>query len=102
MQIINTKYNVRAHALGGQIMTEINYSQLLREVVTDYLERRLSRVQYLAQRRGILDRIDHEFNGEDEPNGWPEPDITQPVDSGTSQTNTLPNATDDGSEEHFD
>lgn len=65
-------------------MTEINYSTLLREVVADYFEQRLSRVEYLAQRRGILDRIDHEFNGEDYSNGWPEPDITQPVEHGTS------------------
>lgn len=65
-------------------MTEINYSTLLREVVADYFERRLTRVEYLAQRRGILDRIDHEFNGEDRSNGWPEPDITQPVEHGAS------------------
>lgn len=65
-------------------MTEINYSTLLREVVADYFEQRLTRVEYLAQRRGILDRIDHEFNGEDHSNGWPEPDITQPVEHGAS------------------
>lgn len=65
-------------------MTEINYSTLLRELVSDYFEQRLSRVEYLAQRRRILDRIDREFNGEEYSNGWPEPDITQPVEHGIS------------------
>lgn len=59
-------------------MTQINYSLLIREIVTDYLEERISRVEYLAQRRSLLDRIDHEFNGEDVSSGWPEPEITQP------------------------
>lgn len=58
-------------------MTEINYSSLLREIVVDYFEHRISRVEYLAQRRGVLDRVDHEFNGEDETTYWPQPDITE-------------------------
>ncbi len=58
-------------------MTEINYSSLLREIVVDYFEQRLTRVEYLAQRRGLLDRIDHEFNGEDDSTTWPESDITE-------------------------
>lgn len=72
----------------SKIMTEINYSLLLREIVADYLEERISRVQYLAQRKSLLDRIDHEFNGEDDTSGWPEPDITQPVDNGVSPDTT--------------
>ena len=77
-------------------MTEINYSTLLREVVADYFEHRLSRVEYLAQRRGILDRIDHEFNGDSQSNGWPEPDITQPVDHDTSPISKQPSNADLG------
>ncbi len=60
-------------------MSEINYSTLLRELVMDYFERRLSRVEYLAQRRSLLDRVDHEFNGPSEESSWPEPDDTQPA-----------------------
>lgn len=61
-------------------MTEINYSAMLRELVDEYFEHRLTRVEYLAQRRGLLDRIDHEFNGDDITSGWPESDTTQPQD----------------------
>lgn len=70
-------------------MTEINYSLLLREIVDDYFEHRLSRVEYVAQRRGILDRIDHEFNGVEDTSGWPEPDLTQPADDCNSQVDTI-------------
>lgn len=71
-------------------MTEINYSSLLREIVADYFDHRLTRVEYLAQRRGVLDRIDYEFNGETDKTQWPEPDvtendITQPNSQGYSQ-----------------
>lgn len=76
-------------------MTDINFSLLLRELVADYLEQRISRVEYLAQRRGILDRIDHEFNGEDDTSGWPEPDITQPVNTTASQASATLPADDD-------
>lgn len=76
-------------------MTDINFSLLLRELVADYLEQRISRVEYLAQRRGILDRIDHEFNGEDDTSGWPEPDITQPVNTTTSPASVTRPADDD-------
>lgn len=72
-------------------MAEINYSSMLRELVDSYFEDRLSRVEYLAQRRTLLDRIDREFNGDDETNGWPESDTTQPQDPtnpGPTQTNT--------------
>lgn len=62
-------------------MTEINYSLLLRKVVADYLEERISRVEYLAQRHSVLDRIDHEFNGEEDPSGSPELDATEPTDT---------------------
>lgn len=48
-----------------RFMSEINYSQLLRQIVIDYLEHRTSRVEYAAQRRDLLDRIDREFNGDD-------------------------------------
>lgn len=59
-------------------MTHINYSSLLREIAVDYFEHRLTRVEYLTQRKGVLDRIDHEFNGkEDDSTTWPESDITE-------------------------
>lgn len=71
-------------------MSEINYSNLLRQMVTDYLEHRMSRVEYLAQRRGLLDRIDREFNGDDQSSGWPTSDtVTQPADGGSSPDITL-------------
>lgn len=62
-------------------MTEINYSLLLRQIVGEYLEQRISRVEYLSQRRGVLDRIDHELNGNDDEDadGWLESDTTQPA-----------------------
>lgn len=61
-------------------MTEINYSTLLREVVADYFEQRLTRTEYVALRHQILNRIDREFNGEDENDGEEESDITQPFE----------------------
>jgi hypothetical protein len=70
-------------------MTEINYSMLLREIIVDYFDQRISRVEYLAERRSILDRVDHEFNGAKDTSGWPEPDVTQPADCCISQINTL-------------
>lgn len=36
----------------------------MRQIVTDYLAHRISRVEYVAQRRVLLDRIDREFNGD--------------------------------------
>lgn len=72
------------------IMSEINYSTLLRQMVTDYLEQRMSRVEYLAQRRGLLDRIDREFNGDEQASGWSTSDtVSQPVDGGPSPDITL-------------
>jgi hypothetical protein len=71
-------------------MSEINYSNLLRQIVTDYLEHRMSRVEYLAQRRGLLDRIDREFNGDDQSSGWPTSDtVNQPADGDSSPDITL-------------
>lgn len=71
-------------------MTEINYSSLLRELVEEYFEHRMSRVEYLAQRRALLDRIDREFNGEGISSGWPEPDAQDASpDLDTSQVITL-------------
>jgi hypothetical protein len=72
------------------IMSEINYSTLLRQMVTDYLEQRMSRVEYLAQRRGLLDRIDREFNGDEQASGWSTSDtVNQPTDGGPSPDITL-------------
>lgn len=59
-------------------MTEINYSELLRQLVDNYFDEQLSRVEYVAQRRALLERIDYEFNGDFHTSGWPESDITQP------------------------
>jgi len=71
-------------------MSEINYSNVLRQMVSDYLEHRISRVEYLAQRRGLLDRVDREFNGDDYPIGWPASDtVDQSADSGSSPDITL-------------
>lgn len=71
-------------------MSEINYSNLLRQMVTDYLDHRMSRVEYLAQRRGLLDQIDREFNGDDQPSGWSASDtVNQPADGGSSPDITL-------------
>lgn len=81
-------------------MTEINYSSLLRQLAEDYFEHRLTRVEYLAQRRDILDRIDREFNGEDDTSEWPECDtsldVTQPVDSDSSLAAVITRRTDSG------
>ncbi len=67
-------------------MTDINYSIMLRHLVDDYFDHRLSRVEYLAQRRSLFDRIDHEFNGDVESNGWPEPESSQPQDHENDDT----------------
>lgn len=81
-------------------MTEINYSSLLRQVADDYFEHRLTRVEYLAQRRDILDRIDREFNGEDGTSGSSESDIngdvTQPADSDSSLAAVITRRTESG------
>lgn len=71
------------------VMNEINYSVMLRHLVDDYFEHRLSRVEYIAQRRSLLDRIDYEFNGDLNSNGWPEPDATQPVDITDTSVKTI-------------
>lgn len=63
-------------------MSEINYSNLLRQMVTDYLEHRMSRVEYLAQRRGLLDQIDREFNGDEQASGWSTSDTVSPPAEG--------------------
>jgi len=60
-------------------MVDINYSNLLRSLVNDYFEARISRVEYLAGRRSILDRVDHEFNGEADVTQWPDADTTLPA-----------------------
>ena len=65
-------------------MTEINYSTLLREVVSDYFEKRLTRTEYLALRHQILSKIDHEFNGEDDCTEEEESDVTQPSGRGAN------------------
>jgi hypothetical protein len=70
-------------------MSETNYSNLLRQLVADYLDHRVSRVEYLAQRRGLLDCIDREFNGDDCPNGWPTPDADRLPPSGDAPEDTL-------------
>ena len=51
-------------------MSETNYSNLVRQLVADYLDQRLGRVEYLAQRRGLLDRMDRDFNGDESTSGW--------------------------------
>lgn len=45
-------------------MGEINYSTLLRSLVDQYFDNQMSRVEYLAQRRNLLESIDRDFNGE--------------------------------------
>ena len=73
---------------------------MLRHLVDDYFEHRLGRVEYLAQRRSLLDRIDHEFNGDVASNGWPEPDSTQPIDITDTSVKTIarePNSQGDDS-----
>jgi hypothetical protein len=45
-------------------MADINYSTLLRELITEYSEYRISRAEYLVKRRELLDGIDLEFNGD--------------------------------------
>jgi|GEM_PF-2403579 hypothetical protein len=71
-------------------MSETNYSNLLRQIVTGYLEHRISRVEYLAQRRDLLEQIDREFNGDDQPNGWTTSEtVNQPADSDSSPDITL-------------
>ncbi len=56
-------------------MTEINYSALVRELLDDYFERRLSRYEYLARRRALMDRIDREFNGDTVAQHWFDDDL---------------------------
>lgn len=45
-------------------MTEVNYSALVRELLNEYFEHRLTRVEYLTRRRSLMDQIDREFNGD--------------------------------------
>lgn len=70
-------------------MTDMNYSALLHQLVADYFDQRISRVEYLALRRSLLDRIDHEFNGELTTNGWPEPESSQPLDTTDTSVRTV-------------
>lgn len=71
-------------------MSEINYSNLLRQIVSSYLAHRMSRVEYLAQRRGLLEQIDREFNGDEQSNGWtPSETVNQTPDSDSSPDITL-------------
>jgi tetrahydromethanopterin S-methyltransferase subunit B len=43
-------------------MTDINYSEELRMLIDDYSDACLTRVDYLAKRRELLDAIDDDFN----------------------------------------
>lgn len=45
-------------------MTEVNYSALVRELLNEYFEHTITRVEYLARRRSLMDQIDREFNGD--------------------------------------
>ncbi len=45
-------------------MTEVNYSALVRELLNEYFEHRITRVEYLTRRRSLMDQIDREFNGD--------------------------------------
>ncbi|MBC6906054.1 hypothetical protein DWB84_11350 [Saccharophagus sp. K07] len=65
-------------------MSEINYSDLMRQIVADYLDHRMSRVEYVAQRRSLLDHIDREFNGADPSFSGPESDTVVPIPNGDS------------------
>lgn len=56
-------------------MTEINYSALVRELLDDYFEHRVSRFEFLAKRRALMDRIDREFNGDSAAQQWFENDL---------------------------
>ncbi|MCR6653214.1 MAG: hypothetical protein NVV73_17745 [Cellvibrionaceae bacterium] len=50
----------------------------------------MSRVEYLAQRRGLLEQIDREFNGDEQSNGWtPSETVNQTPDSDSSPDITL-------------
>lgn len=69
-------------------MSEFDYSHQLRELVTDYLDHRVSRVEYLALRRDLLDEVDRDFNGDETPSGWP-----------ASETARLPDENDSSPEE---
>jgi len=44
-------------------MSDLSYSSMLRNLSSDYYYHRISREEYRAQRREILDKIDEEFNG---------------------------------------
>lgn len=71
-------------------MSELNYSNLLRQLVTDYLDHRVSRVEYVASRRDLLDQIDRDFNGEESPRGWSASDTAPyPNINGSSPEDTL-------------
>ena len=55
-------------------MDTINYSALLRALVDRHFDNRIGRVEYAAQRRCLLERIDREFNG-----GAPASAVTRPA-----------------------
>lgn len=69
---------------------------MLRHLVEDYFDQRLTRIEYVAQRRSLLDRIDHEFNGEVDSKGWPEsdlslvPQVTQEASTPSSNEHSTP------------
>ena len=68
-------------------MTDINYSALLRELVNDYFDQRIDRVEYFTQRRDILDRIDLDFNGEQASAGWRDNEDNEYNKSADDKTN---------------
>jgi len=70
-------------------MPELNYSNLLRQLVTDYLDHRMSRVEYLASRRDLLDQMDRDFNGEESPRGWSASDTARFPDAAGNSDDTL-------------
>ena len=70
-------------------MSELNYSSVLRQLVSDYLDHRVSRVEYLASRRDLLDQMDRDFNGEESPRGWSTDTARFPDATGTSADDTL-------------
>ena len=45
-------------------MSDLSYSAMLRNLAADYYYQRLSRDDYRAQRRQLLQKIDEEFNGQ--------------------------------------
>jgi hypothetical protein len=44
-------------------MTDINHSELIRNLSSDYYNNKLSKTDYRQQRKIILDKIDAEYNG---------------------------------------